>query len=145
MVVEDEQLAVLAQRRRHPDRPAFEIVEAAEDALARIDEVEAAATQLARQRLRIAVHPQDLRPPLPRPLERSRPRVDARGDGPEVGQRGRRFARTAEEVEDALALQVAERALHERRQLHRLGAGPMRVFPGAQVFLGRLHLYAPSE
>jgi hypothetical protein len=50
------------------------------------------------------------------------------------------------EVENALALQVAESSLHDRRQLHRLGPGPVRVVPGADVLVGRLHSdYAPSE
>jgi hypothetical protein len=51
------------------------------------------------------------------------------------------------EVEDSLALQVAERPLHDRWQFRRLGSGLMGGFEGADILLGRLHRrrYAPSE
>ena len=51
------------------------------------------------------------------------------------------------EVEDALALQIAERALHDRRQLGGLGASLVRVLEGSDVLVGWFHPrpYAPSE
>src|SRR5207248_11763225 len=102
---EDEQLALLAQRRRDAGRPAGKVVEVAEHALARVDEVEAATTQLAGQRLRVAVHPEDLRPPLASRLERPRSRIDSGRHGSQLRERGGRLARAAMEVEDPLLLQ----------------------------------------
>ena len=107
---------------RRSRRPAVEVVEPVEHAFARVDEVEAAAAELARQRLRVAVDPEDLRPPLARRLERARPRVDAGRHGAQLGERGGRLARPAVEMEHALALQVAEGALHDRRQHAGLGS-----------------------
>jgi hypothetical protein len=48
------------------------------------------------------------------------------------------------EVENALALQIAQRAPYDRRQLYRLGAGAVGGIPGLDVLVGRLH-HAPSE
>jgi hypothetical protein len=50
-------------------------------------------------------------------------------------------------MENLLARQVAEGPLHEGRQLDGLCARSVPFFPGAKVFLGRLHRasYAPSE
>ena len=127
-----------------PVCPAGEIVEVAEHAFAGVDEVEAAAPQLAGQRLRVAVDPQDLRPPLARRLERRRPRVHPGHDSPQLGEGGGRLARAAVEVEHALLRQVAERALHDRRQLDRLGTSLVSGLESADVLLGRLH-HAPSE
>ena len=104
VVVEDEEFAVRAQRRDDAGRPPGEVVEVAEHTLAGIDEVEPPAPQLAGQRLRVPVHPEDLRPPLTRRLERRRSRVDAGRDGSEPRERGGRLAGAAVEVEDALAL-----------------------------------------
>src|SRR5262249_59739492 len=99
------------------------------------------------QRLRVAVDPEDLRPPLTRRVERRRTRVDSGRLGPELGERGRRLARPGQHMEDALAGQVAERALDEERKLDRLRAGLVSGVPGAEVLLGRLHpaAQAPSE
>src|SRR5437763_6952092 len=147
MVVEDEELAGRAQRRRDTGRPAVEVTEPFENAFAGVDEIEAASAELARQRLRVTVHPEDLRPPFACRLERGRLRVDPRRDRPELGERRRGLARSAQQMQDALALQVAERALNKCRQLDRLGAGTVRVVPGPEVLVGRLHRasYAPSE
>jgi hypothetical protein len=50
------------------------------------------------------------------------------------------------EVEDALALEVTERALHDRRELHRVRPRAVCSLEGADVLLGRFHAaYAPSE
>ena len=133
-----------SQSRRDAQRPAVEVVEVAEHALAGVDEVEPPASQLAGQRLRVAVHPEDLRPALARGLERRRACVHASDDSSELGQRGGCLARAAMEVEDPLLRQVAEGGANEGRQLDGLGTAPMRVVPGSNVLLGRLH-HAPSE
>ncbi len=147
MVVEDEELAVRPQRRRDTGRPAVEVAEPAHNAFAGVDEVEAAPAQLARERLRVAVDPEDLRPSLARRLERPQAGIEARRHRTELRQRGGRLTGPAEEMENLLALQIPERPLHEGRQLDGLCARPMPFFPGAKVLLGRLHRasYAPSE
>ena len=60
----------------------------AEHALPRVDEVEAPAPQLRRQRLRVAVHPEDRRPPLARASRQPGRRVDRGDDGAELGELG---------------------------------------------------------
>ena len=80
MVVVHEQLAARAAARRRARAPsASRSASRADHALGRVDEVEAAAPQLRRQRLRVGLDPEDLRPPLARLVEQLLRRVD-RGD-----------------------------------------------------------------
>ena len=69
MVVEDEQLAAWLERAHEPARPGVEIGEIGDHALGRVDEIEAPAPQLRRQRGRVRLDPEDLRPPLARLVE----------------------------------------------------------------------------
>src|SRR5271169_4514568 len=144
MVVEHEQVAVRLQRVREAAAPDVEVVQAREDALAGVDEVEAAAPQLGRQRLRLADDPEDRRPPLARRVEPFLPRVDARDDGAELGQLRRGGAAAAEDVEHALSVQVAERLTHDRRQSRCVRGATVRVVEHPPVEVGRLH-HARSE
>src|SRR5581483_9191156 len=59
MVVEEKQLPARPQRRRDPARPPVQVGKPPDHALAGVDEVEAAASQLRRQLLRLALDPED--------------------------------------------------------------------------------------
>src|SRR2546423_13276417 len=61
VVVEQQQPALRAQRLDDPARPSFEVVDQRQDALARVDEVEAAGPQLRRERPDGRVYPENCR------------------------------------------------------------------------------------
>src|SRR5690242_2681388 len=110
MLLVEEQVAAVPQRSGNSAQPGLEITNCAERAEAGIDEVEAAAAELARQRLRVGLHPEDRRPALPRGLEGGAGGVDAGDDAAELRELRGRLAGAALEVEHALLLQVGERS-----------------------------------
>src|SRR3954471_22170647 len=82
----DEQLAPRIERRHDPGGPGVEVAQLPERPLRRVDEIEAAAAELRRQVLRLAVDPEDLRPLLPRVLERLQRGLEAGDDRALVGK-----------------------------------------------------------
>src|SRR5438552_676075 len=66
MLLEEQQVAALTERRGDAAKPRLEVAHDRERAQARVDEVEASAAELPRQGLRIGLHPENRRPPFPR-------------------------------------------------------------------------------
>src|SRR5581483_4109552 len=127
VVVVDEQLAAIVQRLDDPARPAVEIGQPREHALGGVHEVEAAAPELAGQRLRLRLDPEDLRPPLACRVERLLRGVDRRDDGALLGELGARLAASALEMQHTPLAQAAERRLDDLRQTRPLGAAAAGV------------------
>src|SRR5919108_1339738 len=108
MLLEQEQVAARAERGEDPARPRIEVADLHERAGAGVDEVEAAAAQLAWERLGVGLHPEDRGPVLPRELERCAGRVDARHDRAELRELRTRFAGETLKVQDPFVAQVGE-------------------------------------
>src|SRR6266550_2854890 len=108
-----------------------------------VHEVEAAATQLCGQGLRIGLHPEDRGPALACQLERLAGGIDARDDCSELRELSGRLTRAALQVEDPLLLEVGERApdlLGEPALAGKRRCSlPVDFVPRASVVLGRFH------
>ena len=116
MVVVHQHLAAWVKRAGDALRPGVQVAQARDDAFGRVDEIEAPAAQLARQRLSLRLDPEDLRPLLAGGVEHRLGRVDRGDDRTLLGEVGARVARPALQMQHALRRQVAERRLDDRRQ-----------------------------
>ncbi len=122
-------------------RPGVEIGEPRDDALGRVHEVEAAAAQVRGQLLRVGGDPEDGRPLLARRVEQRLVGLDRGHRRAVVGELCARLARSAVQVQDVLARQVAERLLDDRRQGGAaLAVSAVDLVEHPPVDVGRLHL-----
>src|SRR5215468_9562008 len=116
MLLVEEEVPAVPEGRSETPQPRFEVEYVRQRARPRIHEIEAPAAQLARERLRVGLHPEDRGPPFARGFQRRSRRVDAGHDPAELRELGGRFARAAVQVEHALVRQVGERVTYRARQ-----------------------------
>src|SRR6266567_6048022 len=98
MFLEEQELTVGAQRSRDAAHPILEVGDRQERPEPGVDEIEAAATQLSRQGLRVGLHPEDRGPAFACHLERLPGGIDAGDDRSELRELSGRLACTALQV-----------------------------------------------
>src|SRR3954451_4713268 len=143
LVVEEEDPALL-QRGSDPVRPALEVAELGERAPRGVDDVEALAPQLDRERLGRGGDEGRVRQPLPRRHDRLLRGVDPGHERAEAHQGRRLAARAAGEVQDVAPANVGKPLAHRLGQRAGAAGGGapdllVRLLPGTKVALGGLH------
>ena len=140
VLVEEQEVASRSERRGDRGSEVVKIPCALRRLGACVDEVEAAAQELGRERVELAVDPKYRGAALARDGERAVRRVDAGDRCAELDELDRRGAGARAEVQDALAVEIGERFAHQRRQ-RRLVAlhTSVRGVERAAVLVGGLH------